>query len=1036
MRRLVFGTILVWAGLSFLPAALSAQGTSSGSIAGTAKDSSGAVLPGVTVEASSPALIEKTRSTTTDANGEYKIIELRTGTYTVTFTLTGFNTFKRDGLELAPNFTATINAVLGVGAIQETVTVSGSTPLVDTQNVSQQRTFSKEQLDAVPTAKSLLGIAALMPSVVQPPNAQDVGGSKGERSVRLSVHGSKTYDARLLQDGMRYNALTPGIGPPVAPATLFIPSLEGTGRGYYINPLGAEETLIDTGSLGSAQYEYGGAQVNMLPKDGGNRFSGAVFFAGTGSGLQSNNLTSELQSQGLTSVNSVRKVYDVNGAFGGPIKKDRIWFFGSARGWGTTTGVANLYADTNISARVIGASAATWRYAPDLNNPIYPGEVDRGGGIRFTVKPSEKDKFTVSYDRQRNFQDQLTGQLETGTIKNEANAGYCQTQSVLQGTWTRPQSPKLLLDAGATVSKFDFGGFGSDLFLSDYESCGGGIVNNVSINDTSFGYTYNGVGNRNMALSHQANGRFNASYVTGAHSLKTGIFWMYGLNGGHSTYFDRAPGQVNGLPVSYSFNAGVPRSLTQFAAPTYTLDQLNPDLGLFVQDQWRAGRFTINAGLRLDWVHESVPAINEPAGPLVPARSFAAIDNVPNWKDLNPRFGIAWDPFGDGKTAVKAGINRYVLSNTTGIANFFDPANASVNSTTRSWADNNGNFFPDCNLKLTTLNGECGAMANANFGGLVVTNTPDPNWVTGWGKRPYMWQSGVSVEREVTSRVQMSMGYYHTTYGNFYVLDNTLVAPTDYSQYCVTAPTDPRLGSVSGQQLCGLYDLNPNKFGQNQSIVTNVSNYGKQTEVYDGVDLSVNARLQKLTVTGGWNIGTAVQTGTTAGGTAGSRQNNCFVVDSPQQLFNCNIKVPFQNRVKMSASYLLPWDVQLAGVFQTNPGATYNANVTYTLAQVQPSLGRPLSGGATTVTVNVVPPFSQYGDRVNQFDLRAGKIFRFGSKRAQANIDLYNVLNFNSVVNYNSTYGTFGSATAGSIFRQPTQVLDGRLVKFSFQFDF
>ncbi len=298
MRRLVSGTILVWAALLFLPAVSSAQGTSSGAIAGTARDSSGAVLPGVTVEASSPALIEKSRTTVTDANGEYKIIELRTGTYTVTFTLTGFNTFKRDGLELAPNFTATINAVLAVGAIQETVTVSGSTPLVDTQNVSQQRTFSREQLDAVPTAKSLLGIAALMPSVVQPPNAQDVGGSKGERSVRLSVHGSKTYDARLLQDGMRYNALTPGIGPPVAPATLFIPSLEGTGRGYYINPLGAEETLIDTGSLGSAQYQYGGAQVNMLPKDGGNRFAGSVFFAGTGSGLQSNNLTSELQSAG------------------------------------------------------------------------------------------------------------------------------------------------------------------------------------------------------------------------------------------------------------------------------------------------------------------------------------------------------------------------------------------------------------------------------------------------------------------------------------------------------------------------------------------------------------------------------------------------------------------------------------------------------------------------------------------------------------------------------------------------------------------
>ena len=343
---------------------------------------------------------------------------------------------------------------MAVGAIQETVTVSGTTPLVDTQNVSQQRTFSREQLDAVPTAKSLLGIAALMPSVVQPPNAQDVGGSKGERSVRLSVHGSKTYDARLLQDGMRYNALTPGIGPPVAPATLFIPSLEGTGRGYYINPLGAEETLIDTGSLGSAQYQYGGAQVNMLPKDGGNKFSGALFFR------RHRQRAPEQQSHRRASepgpdVGELRaaRCTTSTARSAAPSSRTVIWFFGSARGWGTTTGVANLYADANISARAIGSSAASWRYAPDLNNPIYPAEVDRGGGIRFTVKPSQKDKFTVSYDRQRNFQDQLTGQLETGTIKNEANAGYCQTQSVLQGTWTRPQSTKLLLDAGATVSR-------------------------------------------------------------------------------------------------------------------------------------------------------------------------------------------------------------------------------------------------------------------------------------------------------------------------------------------------------------------------------------------------------------------------------------------------------------------------------------------------------------------------------------------------------------------------------------------------------
>jgi hypothetical protein len=514
------------------------------------------------------------------------------------------------------------------------------------------------------------------------------------------------------------------------------------------------------------------------------------------------------------------------------------------------------------------------------------------------------------------------------------------------------------------------------------------------------------------------------------------VFLMYGLSGGHNTYFDRSPGQVGGLPVSYTFSNGNPISLTEFAAPTYTLDQLNPDLGLFVQDQWRVGRVTVNAGLRFDWVHESVPAISEAAGPLVPARSFGSVDDVPNWKDLNPRFGIAWDPFGDGKTAIKGGINRYVLSNTTGIANFFDPANASVNSTTRSWTDRNGNFLPDCNLTQTTLNGECGPMANANFGSLVVTNTPDPAWVTGWGKRPYMWQTGIGIDREITSNIAVSAGYYHTTYGNFYVLQNTLVSPTDYSPYCITAPADSRLGSVSGQQICGLYDLNPNKFGLNQSIVTFARNFGTQTETYDGVDVTTTTRLRKLTVTGGWNIGDGLQTGITAGGTAAARQNNCFVVNSPQQLYNCNVVVPFQNRVKFSASYLLPHDVQIATVVQSNPGANYNANVTYTTAQIQPSLGRPLSGGAASVNINVVPPFSLFGDRVNQMDVRAGKIFKFGARRIQANVDVYNLFNASSVVNYISTYGTFGSATAGSIFRQPTQILDGRLAKVSVQFDF
>ena len=1015
--------------LSVISASVFAQGASTATIAGIVRDPSGGVLPGVTVEAASPALIEKVRSTVTDERGQYRLPELRPGAYTLTFSLAGFSTLKRDGLELRTNFTAQIDVELTVSALQETITVSGATPLVDVQSATQQRTVTREVLDTVPTAKSVLGIAALIPAVVEPPNAQDVGGSKGERSVRITVHGGKTYDSRLLQDGMRYNALTPGIGLPATsptnPAPVIVPTLEGTGRGYYVNPLAVEEVVVDLGTMGSAEYSLGGAQVNSIPKNGANRVTGSVFLAGTGAGLQSNNLDDTLRSQGLTTVNRVKKVYDFNGAVGGPIMRDRLWFFAAGRRWGTTTRPADLYADANTNDFI---------YTPDLSRPIEPEESDKAVGGRVTLQATSRDKFTFSWDKQRNFQDQLTGQLETGATKNEANQGYCQRHEVMQGTWSRPQSKSMLFDAGVTVSKFNFQGFGKDLLLSDYEGCGGQLVDNVSINDVGFGYLYNGVGvGRGMSLSHQSNGRFNVSFVTSRHSIKTGVFWMYGLGGGQRTYQVRAPSQINKLPLTYTFLSGRPTSLTQFSSPNLQVDQLNPDLALFVQDQWRLNRVTVSAGVRFEWLRESVPATEQAAGLLVAARSYPAIDNVPNWKDLNPRLGIVWDPQGDAKTAIKFGINRYVTSNTTGIATLFDPTFAG-SSTGRTWTDNNNNFLPDCDLRSALAQSPattgsidtCGPMQNANFGTTNLTTRPDPDWVNGWRKRPYNWQTSVNIDREIVPNLVVNAGYYRTWYGNFMVVDNQRVTPADYSPFCVTVPTDSRL-ALSGQELCGLYDLNPNKVGQVDNLVTLSEKYGKQKEVYNGVDVNFQLRLRsRATLGGGWNIGNAVQQGTTAGGSASASTDSCYVIDSPQQLFNCQVDVPYQSRIKINGSYTFRWGIQVAAVAQSNPGANYSANLAYSSAQVQPSLGRALTSG--TVTVPLAKPYTLFGPRINQLDLRGTKILRFGSQRIQANIDAYNVFNVNTPV---LLFGTYNAR-----WGQPTQVLEGRLIKFSAQIDF
>jgi Carboxypeptidase regulatory-like domain len=293
-------------------------------IAGIVRDSTGAVLPGVTVEAASPALIEKTRTAVTDDQGQYKLVGLTPGEYSVTFTLSGFGAVRREGVALTANFSASVNADMKVGSIEESVTVSGESPTVDVHNVVQQNVLSRELFDNVPSGKTIPAYAAMTPGVSIPPTSQDVGGSKGEISVRMVAHGSRSEDQRLLQDGMRTN------------------SAEGSGRGFFANPANAQEITIDLGG-GTAENELGGVQMNLVPKDGGNQFSGYLFTNYTNDRLQSDNLTSELIARGLLKVNGVNKIWDVNGALGGPIKRDKLWFFTSHRSWGNSSRVAGVF---------------------------------------------------------------------------------------------------------------------------------------------------------------------------------------------------------------------------------------------------------------------------------------------------------------------------------------------------------------------------------------------------------------------------------------------------------------------------------------------------------------------------------------------------------------------------------------------------------------------------------------------------------------------------------------------------------------------
>jgi hypothetical protein len=467
-------------------------------------------------------------------------------------------------------------------------------------------------------------------------------------------------------------------------------------------------------------------------------------------------------------------------------------------------------------------------------------------------------------------------------------------------------------------------------------------------------------------------------------------------------------------------NNGVPISLTLLASPYEHEHAVNANLGLYVQDQWTMRRVTWNLGLRYDYLNATARATNLPAAQWVPPRVFPAVYDTPNWRDISPRAGIAYDLFGDSKTALKASVGRYVYTEGTGIATANDPLIRSVLSATRTWTDLNHDYIPDCVLTNPDANGECGAISNRNFG----LNNPSAttyanNVLQGFGVRPYDWTAAVELQREIVSNVSVTAGYYWRRAFNFQATRNLLVNPSsDYDPYCVTAPVDSRLPGGGGYQVCGLYDLKAAKFGQVQNQVNRADLYGKRIEAYDGIDLTINARLpQGAQLSGGLNLG---RTAT----------NACFVVNSPQDLLNCAVTPPFQPNIKLTGVYPLPLaGLQVSATLQVIPGPQITASYLLTSAQVQSSLGRPLGAGAAgTVTVPLIAPGTLYAPYGKQLDVRFTKRFTFGRTRLNANVDLLNIVNAGAVQALSSTYGV--------AWQRPSQIQGPRTAQLSAQLTF
>jgi hypothetical protein len=961
-RRIAFVAVAVCTLLTLLPSTTTAQSV----IAGVVKDATGAVLPGVTVEASSPALIEKARTVITDEAGQFRIVDLRPGTYVVTFTLAGFSTVRREGIELTTNFTASINADMRLGSLEESITVTGETPTVDLQSATQTQVLPRELLNQIPTGRSIWATGSMMTGISL--SEPDVGGTRGMQQVYMAVHGSDRRDNAIQVDGMAVNGI------------------EGDGAiQNYFNDGMFQEMSYQTSGL-TAEVQSSGVRLNMIPKDGSNTFKGSAFWSHTPGSWQSNNFTPELAAAGLRAPNQVSRIFDLNLGLGGPIMRDRLWFFSSFRRWGVDQTVADSFYNADPTRRT---------YQPDLGRQTVDDNVIKSGVVRLTLQMAQKHKFAAYLDRIVKFRGH-----ECVALSAEEACGIRSPKRYFtaQGKYTATLTTRLLLEAGWSENDetYSTGEVQPSVKLTDiprFDRTTEYRWSSYSTGTTPRGDYYFRVPDR-----HTYSG--TASYVTGSHAFKAGV--QLGKGGNIQQRHTNG-----GVDLVQEYRNLVPVSVVVTNTPVESNERIKYDLGLFVQDSWTFKRLTVNPGVRFEFFNTYVAVQEAPAGRFVPARQFSKIEDLPNWKDWTPRLGGVYDLFGDGKTAIKANVGKYVRAfSTVGFAQVYNPM--AIQTDRRTWTDLNGDDIAQ--------NNEVGPVNTPfNVSG-VITKTPDPNI-----KRPYQWEYSVGVQRQVVPNVSVSANWVRRDFRRLFWTDNELLTHDDYTVVRVPNPLDT-------SELIPIYNLNVAKRGMVREVDKN-SDLNRRW--YTGFDVGVTARMGKGTLFGGTSIGRQMFV-------------NCEVED-PNSLRYCDqreLGIPYLAQFKLAGSYSLPFQIQISGTWQGYPGVpngTERQDVLYTPAinrVFDPSLNvnyivdRTIVPSLTqaSVTVPLIKPGSSYLDRINQVDLRLARKFIIRGIQAQGQFDVFNILNSNTVLGEVETFG--------SSLHRPTTILQGRLFAAGVQMSF
>ena len=948
LRVLLRTAVLVClASLMLAPAVALAQGEAG--LAGSAQDDTGGFLPGVTVEARSPALIEQVRTVFTDGSGNYRVTNLPSGTYSVTFTLPGFRTVLREGVVLQGGFVADVDATLAVGAVAETLTVTGLAPLVDVRTTRQQSVMPAERINVLPGAAGITSAAAYVPGAV-------LGGGFNNLP---SLHGSDALDGQPAIDGVKTGGQLQGRNE------------WGAGVGGVTNEAMVTEVVFDTSSQ-SAEFAQSGVRTNVVPKAGGNQYAFNFFANGTQGRFQSSNLSQELLDRGHKFA-PIAYSYSFNPAAGGPIIEDRLWFFASMI--------------ENRSQRYV--FDRFW----DLNEPSTPDSVNaddlraytwskRGNyNVRITNQLTQRNKLTFSYFQEPKSSLSSTEfswsgrQTPESWYEFQGNPTYMVT-----GRWTAPVTNRLLLEvhgsfmqADVNTNPVDHGGE----FRMPLIDFGTGKMTGSSFQN-----------HHNNDFHRRLNG--SLSYVTGSHNFKAGMNFA---NNRTALAFS-GPGD---LYAGYAWN-GFPLSVRVTGNGRQRQGIImDCDCGVYVQDAWTMDRLTLNGGFRFDWFQNSVPGGTREAGFFAPELTLPdpLVENIPNWTNYNGRVGGAFDLLGDGSMAVKASMGRYVANEGTGVTQGFNPIYPYGNMENRQWTDLNGDMTalnPDGTPQLD----EIGPSNNPNYGLSVITTQYDENL-----RRGTNWEYSAGIERQLGAGWALSAMWHRRSYGNFRWTDNLNTSADDWRLAGTwTGPSDSDLPESARGVQVPIYVTDADYViqGGNSLLTTATDDW----RTWNGFEAILDGELPR----GGF------MTGSFTMGKSTDHFCHRATYERPNSLRHCETSSPYRPSGKLSGALPLPFDTMISGLFQVFPGSPISASYAISQVDFPGLVRLGTTSAAPVLTVNLIAPNTEFEDYTTSLQLRFSKVFTIGDFRIRGYMDSNNIFNQARVTSRSRFFGGGGVKNA------------------------